>query len=87
MGTEHQQQRYELTAAQGGLYGPKVASSSCFSQNSGVCAVTTRFNDYFVAKVGEVVDQYQPDVLYFDSRLNWIDEAHRLEFAAHYYNM
>ena len=86
---------YELTATQGGLYGAKVASAKCFSgslstlappQHPPGCEVTPRFNDYFVGKVREVVDQYQPDVLYFDAKLDWIDEPHRLEFLAHYYN-
>ena len=44
------------------------------------------FNDTFVAKIKEVVDKYQPDLMYFDNRLNRISERHRLDFAAYYYN-
>ena len=78
--------QFELTATHGGLYGPKVASSKCFSGTHPPCVPSQRFNDYFNGKVFEVVDQYHPDVLYFDARLNWIDEDHRLAFLAHYFN-
>jgi hypothetical protein len=36
--------------------------------------------------VWEVVDQHRPDVLYFDAKMDWIDELHRLEFMLYYYN-
>ena len=70
--------KYELTADEGGLYGPKTGNSKCFGGSLSTlaspthppgCEVSQRFNDYFVGKVREVVDQYQPDVLYFDVRL------------------
>lgn len=32
------------------------------------------FNDTFVAKIKEVVDTYQPDMLWFDSRMNRVSE-------------
>ncbi|GAA4942098.1 hypothetical protein GCM10023238_04900 [Streptomyces heliomycini] len=37
-------------------------------------------------KLKEVVDGYQPDILYQDFDLVKIDESKRLEFLAHYYN-
>lgn len=37
-------------------------------------------------KVEEVVDKYNPDVLYFDSRTFIIDEEERYKMAEHYYN-
>lgn len=37
-------------------------------------------------KVEEVVDKYNPDVLYFDSRTFIIDEEERYKIAEHYYN-
>lgn len=36
-------------------------------------------------KIVEVIDNYQPDVMYFDSRAFIIDEAARFEIAEHFY--
>jgi alpha-L-fucosidase len=44
------------------------------------------FCDRWRDKVAEVVDRYHPDLIYFDSRTAIIDEGHRLEMLAHYYN-
>ena len=35
--------------------------------------------DYFVGKVREVVDQYQPDVLYFDAKVCSVETTHPCE--------
>jgi len=37
-------------------------------------------------KLTEVIDQYHPDIIYFDSWLNDIPEKDRFEFAAYYLN-
>lgn len=37
-------------------------------------------------KVNEVVDRYHPDLIYFDSRTAIIDEKHRMEMLARFYN-
>ncbi|WP_369221427.1 alpha-L-fucosidase [Streptomyces sp. R39] len=37
-------------------------------------------------KLKEVIDGYQPDILYQDFDLNNIDESKRLDFLSHYYN-
>jgi alpha-L-fucosidase len=44
------------------------------------------FCNQWLEKVGEVVDRYHPDLIYFDSRTAIIDEAQRLKMLAHYYN-
>ncbi|MGA9639624.1 alpha-L-fucosidase [Flavobacterium sp.] len=49
-------------------------------------APSRKFIDIWKAKIYEVVDQYQPDLLWFDSRLFVIPEKDRLEMVAHYYN-
>jgi len=80
-GTDAADPKYELSASQGGLYGPKVGNGKCFGGDLSTlkspkhppgCEVTPRFNDYFNGKVKEVVDNYQPDVLYFDAKMDWI---------------
>ncbi len=45
------------------------------------------FNISWRNKVIEVIDQYNPDILYFDSRTNIINERYRFELADYYYNI
>ena len=45
-----------------------------------------RFFVEWHAKVKEVIDKYQPDLIYFDSRLGIIDEKYRKDFLSYYYN-
>lgn len=44
------------------------------------------FNKIWRDKIIEVIDQYSPDAMYFDSRSFIIDEAYRYEVADYYYN-
>src|SRR5208283_5308303 len=44
------------------------------------------FQEVWESKVKEVIDKYQPDLIYFDSRLNIIDEPRRIDLLAYYYN-
>jgi alpha-L-fucosidase len=43
-------------------------------------------NQLWLDKLKEVIDGYQPDIIYQDFDLHLIDEAQRLNFLAHYYN-
>jgi alpha-L-fucosidase len=43
-------------------------------------------NQLWFNKLREVIDGYQPDILYQDFDLNLIDESQRLSFLAYYYN-
>ena len=45
-----------------------------------------QFNQYWLDQVEEVVDDYSPDIIWFDSWLNMVPESYRLEMAAHYFN-
>lgn len=45
-----------------------------------------RFYKYWFDQLKEVVDNYSPDLIYFDSWLNLIPEKDRQKFCAYYYN-
>ena len=42
--------------------------------------------EIWLAKLKEVIDQYQPDIMWFDYVLDAIPEAYRQEYAAYYLN-
>lgn len=65
-----------------GLYGPKVPPSAWKNNPKPDQA----FCELWDNKVKEVIDKYRPDLIYFDSRMNIIDEAYRQDMLAYYYN-
>ena len=44
------------------------------------------FFDEWKAKVIEVIDKYQPDLIYFDSKLDIINDQHKRDTLCYYYN-
>ena len=46
----------------------------------------TLFNKIFQAKLGEVIDKYQPDLIWFDGQMQLIPEPYHLRFLAYYFN-
>ena len=40
----------------------------------------------WLSRVEEVIDQYHPDMVYFDSKMHIIDNETRLKMLSHYYN-
>ncbi|KAA3664428.1 MAG: alpha-L-fucosidase [Chloroflexi bacterium] len=67
--------------ANAGLYGP-FTEPGAFDEPQPDDA----FCDLFINKIKEVVDAYEPDLLWFDARMDTISEKHRQDFVAHYYN-
>lgn len=70
------------------LYGPKVPKGT-FNMKHMVEVdplPKQRFNDEWLEKIIEVVDKYEPDLVYFDNKMNIIDEKTRLDFLSYYYN-
>ena len=65
-----------------GLYGPAVPPSA-FRNHP---APSPEFCELWLAKIKEVVDNYQPDLIWFDSRLAIIGEGYRQEMLAYYYS-
>ena len=47
---------------------------------------TKEFLDRWLAKIREVIDKYQPDMLWFDNGIDFIQEHYRRQFLAYYYN-
>ena len=72
-----------------GLYGPP-APGSPFNYHGyrthPMLPPPESFQDIWEAKVKEVIDKYHPDHIYFDSRLEIIDERRRAGLLAYYYN-
>lgn len=44
------------------------------------------FNEYWLGQVNEVVDNYEPDIIWFDSWLDEIPETYRQKMVAHHFN-
>lgn len=44
------------------------------------------FLELWRAKLVEVIDKYQPDLIWFDAWLDEIDETYQMQFLAHYFN-
>ncbi len=69
------------------LYGPKVPQGTfVMAQDKTDPLPNKQFNDEWLARLDELVTKYSPDVVWFDNKMDIIDEAHRKEFLANYYN-
>ena len=55
-------------------------------ESSGQDLPSRAFLDLWLNKTREVIDKYQPDVLWFDGGLRIIEERGKLDMLAHYYN-
>ncbi|MEM1581846.1 MAG: alpha-L-fucosidase [Candidatus Bathyarchaeia archaeon] len=67
-----------------GLYGP-YAPRSAFGINPDP-KPSMDFQILWMNKIKEVIDNYSPDIIYFDSRLQIIDEDIRKEVVEYYYS-
>ncbi len=69
------------------LYGPIVPSTAwVMARENPVPMPDAAFNQRWHDRVIEVIDKYQPDLIYFDNKLDLIDEEVRLDFLSYYYN-
>ncbi len=69
------------------LYGPVVPSTAWGGAREPVEPMPDEdFNKRWHSRVMEVIDKYQPDLIYFDNKLDFIDSTYRLDFLSHYYN-
>lgn len=69
------------------LYGPKVPKGTFVMADKPTNPLPDQeFNQDWLARVVEVVDKYQPDLVYFDNKMDIIEEKTRLKFLSYYYN-
>ena len=67
-----------------GLYGPVVSDAAWnFKEEMNY---SPAFCSHWEAKIREVIDKYNPDLIWFDSRMREIAEENRLGFLSYYYN-
>jgi alpha-L-fucosidase len=84
----HWQKEYDTADPQyAGLYGPPhnletPVGPEFFDQEK----PSQAFLDKWLAKIQEVIDNYRPDLLWFDFGLRGVLEAYKREFLAYYYN-
>jgi len=68
-----------------GLYGPAYPLTA-FNFANPQPMPTPEFCEMWENKVKEVIDRYQPDLIWFDGRLVIIGEQYRKDLMAYYYN-
>jgi alpha-L-fucosidase len=69
------------------LYGPKVPKGTFEMPEQKTNPLPDKkFNDAWLAKIQEVIDNYHPDLIYFDSKMSIIQESTRLDMLSYYYN-
>jgi alpha-L-fucosidase len=69
------------------LYGPRVPSTAWAYEGVHTEPLPDdAFCRRWHSRVMEVMDKYRPDLIYFDGKLDIIDEQYRLDFLSHYYN-
>lgn len=70
-----------------GLYGPRVPEGTpIMAKKFPEPVKDQQFNDEWLSKIIEVVDKYEPDMLYFDNKMHIMQEQARKDFLAYYYN-
>ncbi|GAA4232879.1 alpha-L-fucosidase [Postechiella marina] len=78
------------------LYGPKLKKGDFvypknphkanFNNDKYYPLANKAFNDEWLSRLKEIVDKYNPDMVWFDNKMDIISEAHRKEFLEYYYN-
>ncbi|NME66761.1 alpha-L-fucosidase [Flammeovirga aprica] len=70
-----------------GLYGPYTPKGTfTMADVKSDPLPDKKFNDEWLARLDELMEKYQPDIIWFDNRMDIIDEKHRKQFLANYYN-
>ncbi len=72
-----------------GLYGPYAPEGSfkMGEREDPSVMATDEFNQEWLARLNELMTKYDPDIIWFDNKMNIIEESYRMEFLANYYNL
>ena len=71
------------------LYGPKLPGPEAFefpNHKETKFYPKEKFVNFWYDKIIEVIHRYEPDLIYFDNKLNIIPEQKRKDFLSYYYN-
>ncbi|RED96002.1 alpha-L-fucosidase [Marinoscillum furvescens] len=69
------------------LYGPKVPEGTFVMANKPTDPLPDEaFNQEWLDRLNELMDNYQPDMIWFDNKMDIIGEKYRKQFLANYYN-
>ncbi len=71
------------------LYGPKLPGPEAFEypdRGETKFYPEEKFVNFWYNKIIEVIHKYEPDLIYFDNKLNIIPEQKRTDFLSYYYN-
>ena len=69
------------------LYGPKLDSNEFVgAEEFPTFFAHDAFANRWISRLKEVIDKYNPDLIYFDNKMNILDEKYRLDFLQYYYN-
>ncbi|MDO6492679.1 MULTISPECIES: alpha-L-fucosidase [unclassified Cellulophaga] len=70
-----------------GLYGPKVPKGTFVMANKPTNPLPDNdFNKEWLNRLTELTTKYDPDIVWFDNKMDIIDEDYRKQFLANFYN-
>lgn len=69
-----------------GLYGPKTKKGTFEMAKEAPNMTDDKFGADWLARLEELMDNYEPDIIWFDNRMNIVGEKYRKQFLADYYN-
>lgn len=70
-----------------GLYGPRVPEGTFVMADKPTDPLPDdAFNQEWLDRLNELMDNYEPDMIWFDNKMDIIGEKYRQQFLANYYN-
>ena len=70
-----------------GLYGPKVSEGTFVMADKPTSPLPdNRFNQEWLDRLTELTTKYDPDIVWFDNKMDIIHEDYRKQFLANFYN-